>query len=86
MISDVRLPDGLVFNAFESIDIPVHIIFTLTYSDYTVNAFSSFNGIQYLLKPILPEELSAAIDKTLWTSPCRLSEVHGFTAESGAPA
>ena len=79
IISDVRLTDGLVFSAFDSLDITAHIIFTLAYSDYTVNAFST-NGIQYLLKPIIPEELAAAIDKTLWTGKCRLSDVRQFAA------
>ncbi len=40
------------------------IIFTTAYDSYAVKAFK-FSAIDYLLKPIDPEELAAAIEKTI---------------------
>lgn len=80
IITDVRLYDGLVFGAFGAVDVNAHIIFTLSYSDYLINAFNSINGIQIVLKPVLPEELSAAIDRTLWSAPCRIADISALAA------
>ena len=64
VISDIRLSDGLVFDAFDEMNVNTRIIFTTAYSEYAVKAFN-YNSIHYLLKPIVREELAAAIDKAL---------------------
>lgn len=86
IISDIRLSDGLVFDAFDEVDCDARIIFTTAYSEYAVKAFQ-YNSIHYLLKPIVREELAAAIAKAVEQNPERLSEIKGLTAPTakGAP-
>ncbi len=74
VISDIRLSDGLVFDAFDEMNVNTRIIFTTAYSEYAVKAFN-YNSIHYLLKPIVREELAAAIDKALRQNPERLSDI-----------
>lgn len=59
---DVRLSDGLSFEIFKKVKITCPVIFTTAYDEYAVQAFK-YNSIDYLLKPIEPEELKAAIEK-----------------------
>lgn len=59
---DIQLSDGLSFEIFEAIDIQSAIIFTTAYDEYALQAFK-LNSIDYLLKPIDPDELEKAIDK-----------------------
>ncbi|OIQ28363.1 MAG: DNA-binding response regulator [Bacteroidetes bacterium MedPE-SWsnd-G2] len=59
---DIQLSDGLSFEIFEEIDIQSAVIFTTAYDEYALQAFK-LNSIDYLLKPIDPEELEKAIDK-----------------------
>lgn len=59
---DIQLSDGLSFELFEQIDIKSSVIFTTAYEEYALRAFK-LNSIDYLLKPIDEDELSAAISK-----------------------
>ncbi len=59
---DIQLADGLSFDIFKEADIQTPAIFTTAYDQYTLKAFK-INSIDYLLKPIEPEELSEALDK-----------------------
>ena len=59
---DIQLSDGLSFEIFDQIDISSAIIFTTAYDEYALKAFK-LNSIDYLLKPIDPEELSFALLK-----------------------
>jgi DNA-binding LytR/AlgR family response regulator len=59
---DIQLADGLSFDIFEKTAVDVPVIFTTAYDHYAVKAFK-VNSIDYLLKPIEPEELKFAIDK-----------------------
>ena len=59
---DIRLADGLSFEIFDQIELSVPIIFTTAYDNYAIRAFKT-NSIDYLLKPIDPEELKTAIEK-----------------------
>lgn len=59
---DIQLADGLCFNIFEQVDVPQPIIFTTAFNEYAMKAFK-VNSIDYLLKPIEPEELAYALDK-----------------------
>lgn len=59
---DVQLEDGLCFDIFENSKIEVPVIFTTAYDEYTLKAFK-VNSVDYLLKPIVPEELKNALDK-----------------------
>lgn len=59
---DIQLADGLSFDIFTQVTIQTPIIFTTAYDQYTLKAFK-VNSIDYLLKPIDPEELDAALHK-----------------------
>jgi DNA-binding LytR/AlgR family response regulator len=59
---DIQLEDGLCFEIFEKIRIKTPVIFTTAYDEYTLKAFK-VNSVDYLLKPVNPDELKDAIDK-----------------------
>jgi len=62
IFADIRLGDGDVFEAFLEIPPTSPVVFTTAYNEYALEAFKS-NGIAYLQKPILPEELEKALAK-----------------------
>ena len=59
---DIHLSDGSVFAIFDQIEVEAPIIFTTAYDQYAIDAFK-VNSIDYILKPIKPEELKRALDK-----------------------
>lgn len=59
---DIQLEDGLCFDIFEKSNIKTPVIFTTAYDEYTLRAFK-VNSVDYLLKPIKPEDLKNAIHK-----------------------
>lgn len=62
ILSDIKLDDGLSFDALEDIPNSIPVIFTTSYDEYAIKAFD-YNGISYLLKPIKRDELMMSIDK-----------------------
>lgn len=62
ILSDIQLSDGTCFEIFEGLTPECPIIFTTAYDNYAIRAFK-LNSIDYLLKPIDREELSAAFKK-----------------------
>lgn len=62
LFMDVHLADGLAFEIFNHITIHSPIIFTTAYDEYALKAFK-VSSIDYLLKPIEPEDVRAALDK-----------------------
>ncbi len=62
IFADIRLDDGDVFEAFLQVSVIAPVIFTTAYNEYALEAFKS-NGIAYLQKPIVPQELADAVDK-----------------------
>ena len=59
---DIHLEDGLSFTIFETVKISAPIIFTTAYDEYAIKAFK-LKSIDYLLKPIVKDELTRAISK-----------------------
>lgn len=59
---DIHLSDGSAFNIFNFVSIETPIIFTTAYDEYAVDAFK-VTGIDYLLKPIEPEDVTRALQK-----------------------
>lgn len=62
IFSDIVLGDGLSFDIFEKNPTKSFIIYTTAFDQYTLKAFK-LNSIDYLLKPILDEDLAGAIEK-----------------------
>lgn len=59
---DIQLADGISFEIFEQVKLSTPIIFTTAYDQYAIKAFQ-VNAIDYLLKPIDPDELARSISK-----------------------
>jgi DNA-binding LytR/AlgR family response regulator len=59
---DVHLADGLSFEIFEQVHTDIPVIFTTAYDEYALKAFT-LNSVDYLLKPVGIDELSAALSK-----------------------
>ncbi|CCH53849.1 putative response regulatory protein VV2_1193 [Fibrisoma limi BUZ 3] len=62
IFSDIHLSDGLSFEVFRQVEPPCPIIFTTAYDEYAIQAFK-LNSIDYLLKPIVADELEQALLK-----------------------
>ena len=60
---DVQMPGETGMELLESLEPPVpHVIFTTAYDEFAVKAFE-LNAIDYLLKPVDPARLAAAVDR-----------------------
>jgi two-component system, LytTR family, response regulator LytT len=59
---DIELADGPSFELFNEVDIKSPVIFTTSYDEYALKAFR-YNSIDYLLKPIGPEDLARSLAK-----------------------
>lgn len=60
---DVQMPGDDGFALLEKIEPPLPlVIFTTAYDEFAVKAFQ-FNALDYLLKPVDPARLAAALDK-----------------------
>ncbi len=59
---DIQLSDGSSFEIFDRIEVPAPVIFTTAYDEYALKAFK-VNALDYLIKPIDPEEVKTAIKK-----------------------
>lgn len=61
---DVELSDGMCFDIFAEVDVHAKVVITTAYDNYAVRAFR-INSIDYLLKPIDPEELEGAVERCI---------------------
>lgn len=59
---DIHLSDGNSFAIFDQIKVDKPIIFTTAFDQYAIKAFKQ-NSVDYLLKPIDPEELKQSLKK-----------------------
>ena len=65
VLLDIEMPghSGLeLLDFFDENDVNFSIIFTTAYNEYALQAFK-FSAVDYLLKPINPEQLSEAISR-----------------------
>lgn len=60
---DIQMPDGSGFQLLEQIpEINFEVIFTTAYDQYAIKAIK-YSALDYLLKPILPDDLIDAVEK-----------------------
>jgi len=59
---DIHLEDDLSFAIFDKVEINSPIIFTTAFDEYAIKAFK-LKSIDYLLKPIVQDELNGALKK-----------------------
>lgn len=69
---DVELSDGICFEIFDRIAITQHVIITTAYDNYAINAFK-VNSVDYLLKPIVEEDMRRAWGRCMERLESRLS-------------
>ncbi|MEM6726429.1 MAG: LytTR family DNA-binding domain-containing protein, partial [Bacteroidota bacterium] len=62
LFMDIQLADGISFDIFSKVEVIAPVVFTTAYDQYMLQAFK-VNSVDYLLKPIDPNELCAALDK-----------------------
>lgn len=72
---DVELSDGMCFDIFNQVEISAPVIITTAYDNYALRAFK-VHSIDYLLKPVDPEELRNAVGR------CRAAAKHPMDIES----
>ena len=62
IFADIQLGDGLSLELFQANPPPCPVIFITAHDDYLLEAFAA-NSIAYLLKPVKPAALEAAVGK-----------------------
>jgi DNA-binding LytR/AlgR family response regulator len=62
IFADIQLSDGLSFEIFDAVAVRSPIVFTTSYDEYALQAFS-LHSVDYLLKPINAQHLARALSK-----------------------
>lgn len=68
IFSDIQLADGTSFDVFREVNVKCPVIFVTAYDQYAIDAFK-LNSVDYLLKPLKKDELTAALEKYRTTRP-----------------
>jgi two-component system, LytTR family, response regulator len=84
VLLDIQMPGGTGFDLLARLDRLPHIIFTTAYDHYAVKAFE-VSALDYLLKPIEPERLAAALNKIQAASSAAGHLAVGHTAPMDSP-
>ncbi len=60
---DIQMPDGSGFRLLEELgNIDFEIIFTTAFDQFAIKAIK-YSALDYLLKPIIPEDLAEAVER-----------------------
>ena len=59
---DIQLNDGYGFDILDGLEEHPPVIFTTAYNEFAIRGFK-YNGIDYLLKPIVKDDLKKALEK-----------------------
>lgn len=63
LLLDVEMEDGTGFDLLDGLaQIPSNVVFITAHDEFAIRAFR-YNAIDYLLKPVLPEELAESVVK-----------------------
>ncbi len=62
VLLDIQMPSGSGFDVLAGLDTVPAVVFTTAYDQYALQAFEA-NALDYLLKPVDPARLRAALDK-----------------------
>jgi len=62
VLLDIQMPSGSGFDVLAGLDTVPAVVFTTAYDQYALQAFAA-NALDYLLKPVDPLRLRAALDK-----------------------
>ena len=72
---DIQMPGANGFDLLDQLSDVPQVIFTTAFDEYAIKAFE-VNALDYLLKPIAPERLAAALQRAVpREAPKRLSQV-----------
>jgi two-component system, LytTR family, response regulator len=71
---DIQMPGASGFELVEQLATPCRIIFVTAYDAYALRAFE-VNALDYLLKPINPERLAAAIARLATNEPAPIQPI-----------
>ena len=85
ILADIQLGDGLSLDLFRATPPPCPVIFTTAHDDYLLEAFGT-HGIAYLLKPVKPAALEAAVTKYRELGRHYTGNLAQLAASVGAPA
>lgn len=61
LLLDVQMPGDSGFDLLERLDAVPHVVFVTAYDEYAIRAFE-VNALDYLVKPVEPKRLAAAIE------------------------
>lgn len=66
---DIKVTDGLIFKSLQAAEsTPFDIIFVTTYQEYALRSYE-FAAIDYILKPVDPEDLKRAVSRIRRNNP-----------------
>ena len=74
LLLDIEMPDGTGFDLLERLERVPAVVMTTAYDQHAIHAFE-INALDYLLKPIAPEQLARALDRARKQSPVSQSPV-----------
>ncbi|MBD9367195.1 response regulator [Xanthomonas sp. XNM01] len=66
VLLDIQMPSGSGFDVLAGLETVPAVVFTTAYDQYALQAFAA-NALDYLLKPVDPLRLRAALDKARMT-------------------
>lgn len=78
VLLDIQMPSGTGFDLLEQLDNAPAVVFTTAYDQHALRAFEA-NALDYLVKPVVPERLAAAVARA------RSRSRDAVAAPEGAP-
>ncbi len=77
---DIQLPGESGFDLLDQMDPHAHVVFVTAFDEYAIRAFE-VNAVDYLLKPVNPERLKAAIERVAQRESVSGVGAHGLRYE-----